>query len=80
MSEIRFNINRANYGSHTYMPRLDTIESMKAAIRNNMAIARLEHPKDLPLNMQTARNIFISEIFPVPVWGVCIFLLVEPVK
>ena len=54
MSEIRFNINRANYGSHTYMPRLDTIESMKAAIRNNMAISRLEHPEDLPLSMQAA--------------------------
>lgn len=59
MSEIRFNTNRANpnranHGSHTYTPRLDTIKSMKAAIRNNMAIARLEHPKDLPLIMQAA--------------------------
>ena len=54
VSEIRFNTNRANYGSHTYTPRLDTIESMKAAVRNNMAIARLEHPKDLPLSMQAA--------------------------
>ena len=54
MSEIRFNINRANYGSHTSTPRLDTIESMKAAVRNNRAIARLEHPKDLPLSMQAA--------------------------
>lgn len=54
MSEIRFNTNRANYGSHTYTPRLDTIESMKAAIRNDMAIARLEHPKGLPLSMQAA--------------------------
>ena len=27
---------------------------MKAAIRNDMAIARLEHPKDLPLSMQAA--------------------------
>ena len=54
MSEIRFNTNRANYGSHTYTPRLDTIESMKAAIRNNMAIARLEHPEDLPFSMQAA--------------------------
>lgn len=54
MSEIRFDINRANYGSHTSTPRLDTIESMKAAVRNNMAIARLEHPEDLPLSMQAA--------------------------
>lgn len=54
VSEIRFNKNRANYGSHTYTPMLDTIESMKAAVRNNMAIARLEHPKDLPLSMQAA--------------------------
>ena len=54
VSEIRFNTNRANYGSHTYTPRLDTIESMKAAIRNDMAIARLEYPKDLPLSMQAA--------------------------
>ena len=52
--EVRFNINRANYGSHTYMPRLDTIESMKAAVRNDMAIARLEHPEDLPLSMEAA--------------------------
>ena len=54
MSEIRFNINRANYESHTSTPRLDTIKSMKAAVRNNMAIARLEHPEDLPLSMQAA--------------------------
>lgn len=47
-------MNRANYGSHTYMPRFDTIESMKAAVRNNMVIVRLEHPKDLPLSMQAA--------------------------
>ena len=54
VSEIRFNTNRANYGSHTYTPRLDTIESMKAAVRKNMAIARLERPEDLPLTMQAA--------------------------
>ena len=54
MSEIGFNTNRANHGSHTYTPRLDTIESMKAAIRKNRAIARLEYPEDLPLSMQAA--------------------------
>lgn len=36
------------------MPRLDTIESMEAAVRNNTAIARLESPEDLPLSMQAA--------------------------
>lgn len=54
VSEIRFNTNRANYGSHTYTPRLDTIEYMKAAVRNNMAIARLENPEGLPITMQAA--------------------------